>query len=98
MLAMLTSPKGELFGPLLNLFARFFGSNLPGSNFFTSCSDNFSIFRFYPVFDVQSRIKDRLQLVVIVLAERFELVIVTLGALDGHSQHRRTDDLHCSFQ
>ena len=43
--------------------------------------------------DIECRIKDRLELVVLFLGDRFELVVVALGALEGQSQQRRADDL-----
>ncbi len=48
--------------------------------------------------DVERRIEDRLQLIVVALLEGLELVIVALGALHRHSQQGRSDDLHRAFQ
>ncbi len=43
--------------------------------------------------DIERRIQDRLEPVVILLGDRLELVVVAAGALDRQPQERRADDL-----
>ena len=47
-----------------------------------------------PVLRIPDRLIDRHQLVVVTLQERIKLMVVTAGALDGHTHQRRETRLH----
>ena len=48
--------------------------------------------------DVEGRIEDRLEPVIVLLGDRLELVVVASGALDRQAQERRADDLGGPFE
>ena len=67
--------------------------SLPPRQLVARSRDHHAIVRLEPVLEVERRIKDRLELVVLFLSDWLELVVVALGTLERQSQERRADDL-----
>jgi hypothetical protein len=97
-LPVVLRPLGKCASADGDLLIHGFHQLVPGGDFRGARRGDVALLRFQPFFDVERRVDHGLQLVVIALRERLELVVVAAGALHGDAEQRRAENLQRPFQ